>query len=48
MPICEDIWDPEVSECLKESGAEIILSINGSTYNIDKMEKGLIMSFQEQ
>ena len=39
VPICEDIWDPEVCECLKESGAEIILSINGSTYNIDKMEK---------
>ena len=41
IPICQDIWDPEVCECLKESGAEIILSINGSTYNIDKMEKRL-------
>ena len=41
IPICQDIWDPEVCECLKESGAEIIISINGSPYNLDKMEKRL-------
>ena len=41
IPICQDIWDPEVCECLTESGAEIILSINGSTFNIDKMDKRL-------
>ena len=39
IPICQDIWDPEVCECLKESGAEIIISINGSPYSLDKMEK---------
>jgi len=38
IPICQDIWDPEVCECLKESGAELIFSINGSTYNINKMD----------
>tara|TARA_Y100000766_G_C18899668_1_gene602705 strand:+ start:811 stop:2457 length:1647 start_codon:yes stop_codon:yes gene_type:complete len=41
IPICQDIWDPEVCECLTESGAEIILSINGSTFNIDKKDKRL-------
>ena len=38
IPICQDIWEPEVCECLKESGAELIFSINGSTYNINKMD----------
>jgi len=38
IPICQDIWDPEVCECLKESGADLIFSINGSTYNINKMD----------
>ena len=36
IPICHDIWKPEVCECLRESGAEVILSINGSTYNKNK------------
>ncbi len=32
LPICEDIWDVEVVECLAETGAEILLSPNGSPY----------------
>ena len=39
LPICEDLWDPEVCECLIEAGAELILSINGSTYNTAKMDQ---------
>ncbi|WP_020178033.1 NAD+ synthase [Methylopila sp. M107] len=31
-PICEDIWSDEVVECLAETGAEILLSPNGSPY----------------
>jgi NAD+ synthase len=32
LPICEDIWSEEVVECLAETGAEILLSPNGSPY----------------
>ena len=34
--ICEDWWFPAVAETLAESGAEMLLSINGSPYEIDK------------
>ena len=34
--ICEDWWYPAVAETLMESGAEILLSINGSPYEVDK------------
>ncbi len=34
--ICEDWWFPAVSETLAESGAEMLLSINGSPYEVDK------------
>ena len=43
IPICHDIWKPEVCECLRESGAEVILSINGSTYNKNKKIERLNM-----
>jgi NAD+ synthase len=32
LPVCEDIWSEEVVECLAETGAEILLSPNGSPY----------------
>ncbi len=32
VPICEDIWGPDVVECLAETGAEILISPNGSPY----------------
>ena len=34
--ICEDMWFPEVAECLAESGAEIMIAINGSPFESDK------------
>jgi NAD+ synthase len=34
--ICEDMWIDEVSECLMESGADILLVINGSPFERDK------------
>jgi NAD+ synthase len=34
--ICEDWWFPDVAETLAESGAEILLSINGSPYETGK------------
>ncbi len=36
--ICEDMWVDEVSECLMESGADILLVINGSPYERDKTD----------
>jgi NAD+ synthase len=36
LMICEDWWLPEVSETLAESGAEMLLSINGSPYEDGK------------
>jgi NAD+ synthase len=36
VPICEDIWTSEVTECLAETGAEIIAVPNGSPYEAGK------------
>ena len=36
LPICEDIWTPDVIECLAESGAEIIISLNASPFDLAK------------
>lgn len=34
--ICEDFWTPDCAECLAESGAEILISPNGSPYEHQK------------
>jgi NAD+ synthase len=36
IPICEDLWLEDVPRHLAERGAEILLSPNGSPYEIDK------------
>jgi NAD+ synthase len=36
IPICEDIWSPDVVECIKETGGEILLVPNASPYERDK------------
>lgn len=36
VPICEDVWLPEVCAHLKARGAELLLTPNGSPYEIDK------------
>jgi NAD+ synthase len=41
VPICEDIWGPEVVECLSETGGEILLVPNGSPYWHGKTEHRL-------
>ncbi|MDB5597443.1 MAG: synthase, partial [Hyphomicrobiales bacterium] len=41
VPICEDIWEEEVCECLAETGAEILLVPNGSPYWEGKAEERL-------
>jgi NAD+ synthase len=32
LPVCEDIWFEQVSECLAETGAEMLIVPNGSPY----------------
>jgi NAD+ synthase len=41
VPICEDIWTPDVTECLVESGAEILVVPNGSPFETDKADERL-------
>ncbi len=34
LMICEDMWFADVAECLQESGADVLLVINGSPFDI--------------
>jgi NAD+ synthase len=36
VPICEDIWQEEVTECLQETGSELLISPNGSPFDWPK------------
>jgi NAD+ synthase len=38
LPICEDIWTPEVCECLAETGAELLIVPNGSPFEEGKFD----------
>jgi NAD+ synthase len=39
--ICEDMWAPDVAECLSETGAEILVVPNGSPFETDKWDTRL-------
>ena len=39
LPICEDVWFPQVCAHLKSRGAEILINVNGSPYEIDKDDR---------
>jgi len=39
--VCEDMWQPDVTECLEESGAELLVVLNGSPYALDKWDERL-------
>ena len=41
VPVCEDVWSPDVVECLMETGAEILLIPNGSPYRRDVQDARL-------
>ena len=36
--VCEDMWFPDVTECLQESGAEILVVLNSSPFEADKTD----------
>src|ERR1700736_5522400 len=38
IPVCEDIWGPDVVECVAETGGEILLVPSGSPYWRDKTD----------
>jgi NAD+ synthase len=44
--ICEDWWFPDVPETLKESGAEMLLSINGSPFEDGKHTKRVTLAVE--
>ncbi len=39
--LCEDMWFPEVAETLAESGAQLLLTLNGSPYDLGKEDTRL-------
>ncbi|MEM7443101.1 MAG: NAD+ synthase [Pseudomonadota bacterium] len=39
--VCEDMWTPDVTECLEETGAEILVVPNGSPFDNDKLDQRL-------
>ena len=45
LPICEDGWLPTVCTHLKQCGAELLISVNGSPYEIDKDDRRLEQVF---
>jgi NAD+ synthase len=46
LMVCEDWWFPSVTETLAESGAEMLLSINGSPYEVDKQAYRIQLAVQ--
>ncbi|MDH5748031.1 MAG: NAD+ synthase [Rhodospirillales bacterium] len=36
--VCEDMWTPAATKCLTDSGAEILVVLNGSPFEADKPE----------
>ncbi len=41
---CEDWWFPAVPETLAESGAEVLISLNGSPYEVDKQQTRIALA----
>ena len=46
LMVCEDMWKADVCECLEESGAEILVVINGSPYELNKTEERIQLAVQ--
>jgi len=37
--VCEDMWTPDVVECLSETGAEMLIVVNGSPFDDGKQDE---------
>ncbi|HXZ02175.1 MAG TPA: NAD+ synthase [Stellaceae bacterium] len=44
LMICEDMWTPDATEALQESGAELLLVINGSPFESNKRDERLSLA----
>ena len=44
VPICEDMWSADVTECLAETGAEMLIVPNGSPYETGKDDRRLSLA----
>ena len=44
VAICEDAWFPQVSDCLAETGAELLVVPNGSPFEIGKDDRRLSLA----
>ena len=44
VPVCEDMWTPDVTECLAETGAEILIVPNGSPFEVGKDDRRLSLA----
>ncbi|HVM78642.1 MAG TPA: NAD+ synthase [Stellaceae bacterium] len=44
--VCEDMWFPDVSETLQESGAELLVVINGSPFESNKRDQRIELAAQ--
>jgi len=43
LPICEDVWFPEVVAHLASQGAELLLVPNGSPFEVEKSQQRLLL-----
>lgn len=46
LQICEDMWFPDVSETLIESGAEILVVVNGSPFDSGKADERIQLAVE--
>jgi len=44
LMICEDMWTPDATEALSESGAELLIVINGSPFESNKRDERLSLA----
>ena len=44
LPVCEDMWHADLVECLSETGAEMLISCNGSPFEEDKIDDRMMAS----
>ena len=44
--ICEDMWTPDVTETLEESGAQMLIVMNGSPFEADKQDERVQLAVQ--
>jgi NAD+ synthase len=44
LMICEDMWTPDATEALQESGAELLIVINGSPFESNKRDERLSLA----